>query len=73
MHAAPTLELVLRVLSKADLFVHVDAVHGRAREEEREIERVSVVGRADGRLGLAEVLEEAADRCGLRRGEKWRQ
>lgn len=73
MHAAPTLELVLRVFGEPDLFVHVDAVHGRARKEEREIERVSVVGRADGRLGLAEMLEEAADRCGLEPGENERQ
>lgn len=65
MDTAATLELLLRVLSEANLLVHVDAVHVGTREQEGEVERVAVVRCANGRARLAEVLEEAADRGGL--------
>lgn len=65
VNTAPTLELVLLVDLEPGLLVHVDAVDRGASEEEGEVERVSVVGRDDGRLGFSDVLKEASDRGGL--------
>ena len=67
---AATLELVLRVLLEARLLVHVDPVRRRAREEEREVERVAVVGRDHSRLEFADVLEEASQCGGLVSGQR---
>jgi len=66
MHTASALELVLGVNLEARLLVHVDPVRRSSGEEEGEIERISVVGSDDRWLRLANVLEEAADRGGLR-------
>lgn len=65
VHAASALELVLGVNLEPRLLVHVDAMGRRAGEEEREIERVTVVRGNDGGLSLADVLEEAPNRRGL--------
>ena len=44
-------------------------MHGRASEEEGEIERVSVVGRDDSRFGFSDVLKEATESSRLREGQ----
>ena len=69
MYASTTLELLLLILRKARLLVHVDPMHGRASEEEGEIERVAVVGRDDSRFGFSDVLKEATESSRLREGQ----
>lgn len=44
-------------------------MHGRASEEEGEIERVAVVGRDDSRFGFSDVLKEATESSRLREGQ----
>ena len=61
MHALRTFVLILSVFRESDLLKHVDAMDDGPRFNEREIEAVSIVCGNDGRLDLANMLEEASD------------
>jgi hypothetical protein len=67
MNTTPTLELVLRVSSKTDLVEHADTVDVRSRLDEREVERVAVERRHDGRLDVSDVLKPSTDQSGLKK------
>lgn len=62
MDALPALVFVLSVFGETDLLQHVNAVQDGSSLHEREVERVSVVGGNNGRLGFSDVLKEASNR-----------
>lgn len=60
MRTSSALELFLVVPLEPDLGVHVDSVNQCPSFNEGEIERISVVGRHDGRLGILDMLEPSS-------------
>src|ERR1700733_8129538 len=61
MHTGPALVLVIRVPGEANLEEHVYAVSFCSRIDKRQIERIAVIGRQDGRTRFADVLKPAPD------------
>lgn len=61
--SAVVLSLIIDL--EPNLAIHIDSVHRCSCIDEREIERITVVGRHDGRFDFAPMLEEASDQCCL--------
>jgi hypothetical protein len=65
VHDAPTFVLVFVIWLEADLVIHADAVYLGSDVDEREVERVAVVGGHDGGTGLANMFKPSSNQSGL--------